>query len=164
MGFDVTFFEFAENKKPKKPKADPVIAQALKILGQQVNPVEVVGPDDYERINMPPELRDQATQKIGFRLNRGGQADPSIYINRTNPLYAAAGSGNKLAQTIMAGTLAHEHTHNTESGEIGEGAARRIEADWLRTQTQNFKGKELEALLQYIQKADQIANAILKRK
>ena len=123
---------------------DPVIQRALKLLGQAINPIKVVGHGEVENIYReaaPQRMKTKADKErlwgvAGFRRPYDTEMeDPNIYINKNHERYGNAKQKRDiLAQMQLAGTLVHEQIHNTEVGEAGEGAARRKEADWFRSQ------------------------------
>jgi len=144
---------------------DPVIQRALKLLGQAVNPVQVVEPQDYNSINLPGALHDQASKAVGFRVWRGEQPDEPIFVNKKSTVYDKASnprSGN-LEALLLASTLAHEQIHDTERGEVGEGAALRKQADFLRSKLKTIRTPdERRSLEHYLRVIDERANQRLK--
>lgn len=138
---------------------DPTIQRALTLLAQPVNPVRLVTPNDYDAIGLPKPLHPFTSKQSGFRVRRGETADPDIFINKDSPLYKAAqNTQNQIAATVLASTIAHEQTHSTEHGSVGERAAQRIQADWLRTQVGNLPPRERDRLWAYIRELDAGAN------
>ena len=105
---------------------DPTIQRALDLLGQGVNPIKTVTPDEatgiYSKYGKQP-----SDAMLAFRAP-GDQTDPNIYVNNQSDMYKKAGK-DPLAQLMLAATLAHEQVHNTD----GEEAARRIESDFIRS-------------------------------
>lgn len=102
---------------------DPAIRSALEIVGQQLNPVRVIGPDAIQKHYAG---RDEvpSPDMVAFRMPQ----DPYIYVNSESKQYNKA-KKNKAARVALAGSLVHEQIHNTD----GEEAARRKEADFLES-------------------------------
>jgi hypothetical protein len=111
---------------------DPTIQRALTVLGQGVNPIKVVSPEETSAI-YAKYGKQPSEGVLGFRAP-GDKKDVNIYINSESNLYKQA-KRSPLAQTLLAGTLAHEQVHNTD----GEEAARRIESDFLRSQMEKMQ-------------------------
>lgn len=140
---------------------DPAIQSALNALGQDVNPVKVVGPEEIQKLYSTiykgdgmPDMRVRQSGLGGFRVPN----DPNIYVNAESPTYrAAVKNPNDTAAAIMlAGILAHEQTHDTEGAEL---APRRIEADFLRSKLGEVGWRKKSMLLDRIKENETIANA-----
>jgi hypothetical protein len=112
--------------------ADPVIRRALQFVGQALNPIRVLIPAEaratYARYGRTP-----SSMMMAFRA----PGDPNIYISCESDAYRKARNNDSLALLQLAATLAHEQVHGTEAGEEGERAARRIEADFIRSKLKN---------------------------
>lgn len=121
---------------------DPAIQRALVLVGQQLNPVEVVDAkllkEHYQtfRHDLDATHLEWAAQNIAaFRYPQ--MSDPRIFVNAGAKLYrdAAKRPRNPVARLNLARTLVHEQIHNTEwDDDEGEYAAKRKEADWYREQ------------------------------
>lgn len=137
--------------------ADPAIHQALVIVGQPLNPVRVADTEEirqlYARapgVGAPPPGID------AFRAP-GDVNDPHIYVNRESPVYrAAAGTSSSLAILVLAGTLVHEQVHNTDR----EPAARRVQADFVRSRLGHVRRQERDAAQRYLERLELRARAI----
>lgn len=110
---------------------DPAIRRALQILQQPVDPIRVVTPEEARAI-CATYGKTPSPMMMAFRAP-GVASDPNIYINSKSEAYRKTGRGDSLALLQLAATLAHEQVHGTEGGVEGERAARRIEADFIRS-------------------------------
>lgn len=144
---------------------DAVIQRAMSLLGQPVNPVQVVSQSDVEAIyrEAAPERVKNRQDEIrlwgvgGFR-RPNDEEDPNIYINKNHELYRRAkDKGDNLGNLLMAATLAHEQTHNTEHGNEGERAARRIESDFLRSRIDTLPSHDRREALERLRMLDLMA-------
>lgn len=145
---------------------DPVIQQALDILGQRVNPIKVVEPADYDSINLPKALQPSTAKAVGFRVWRGKRPDEPIYVNRQSNTYQNALNRQSPADALMlASTLAHEQTHETEHGDIGEGAAMRKQADFIQSRMPDLLKNEddYRRIQHYLRQINARANKLLNR-
>lgn len=139
---------------------DPVIQQALAIVGQPVNPVAVADPEEirllYARlpgIGAPPRGLD------AFRAP-GDASDPQIYVNRNSPIYRrAAAAPSILAVLKLAATLVHEQVHNTD----GESAACRLQADFVRSRMSGVPWRQRAEARHYLEGLDARARALAAR-
>ena len=140
---------------------DPVIQRALSMLNDAINPVQVVDPAEivriYEQYGIRPARRNFTDDVIAFRApTAAGAADPNIYVNRSSAQYKTA-KRDPWSALKLAATLAHEQTHNTERGIEGERAARRIEADFIRSRAKALPNQYRKSANEYVQALDGLA-------
>lgn len=138
---------------------DPVIQEALLVVGQPLNPIEVV---DGQRI------RDLYMHEAGIRPTSGldafrapgTAADPYIYVNRASVIYrSAARRSSTLARLKLAAVLVHEQVHNTDR----EFAACRLQADFFRSRLHLVPGRDLSAARHYLEGLEARARALARQ-
>ncbi len=145
---------------------DPVIQRALALLGEPVNPVRVVTPRDYDSIRLPRALHRSTSASAAFRVWRGQVPDAPIYVNRSRAVYtlAAREHTSRWPDLLLASTLLHEQIHQTEGDEIGEGAALRKQADFIRSRFNALNEADARrGASVYLNVIEQRANEMLKR-
>lgn len=128
-------------KRPARTQRhqDPAIQSALDIVNQALNPVKVVTPKEIVDIYAQRGIAKREPQierdVIGLRAPwaQGQEHDPHLYINGASKQYQKAAKGSDLQQLLLAASLVHEQTHETERGDVGERAARAIESSFLES-------------------------------
>jgi hypothetical protein len=136
---------------------DPVIQQALIVLGQAVNPI---------RVSAPAQIREIYARRLGAGAPPAGlnafraPYDPHIYVNMDSGVYTSAvRTRSALAVLKLAATLLHEQVHNTD----GEFAAYRMQSDFVRSRLRSLPWRQQEAARLYVQNLDVRANAFAPR-
>ena len=128
---------------------DPVIDSALAVVGQPVNPVELVGSEDIKKIFA---RLNAGAPPIGLNAFRPmvGSLEP-IYVNRDSALYrTAARRRSALALLQLAATIVHEQVHNSD----GEHAAYRVQSDFVRSRVPTLPAREQAEAQRYLRALD----------
>lgn len=138
---------------------DPVIRQALRLLGQPVNPVKLVGTQELRAIYrgwgsflQPPR---------GLVAVRGADraCNPHIYVNRDARVYqAAVAKPSPINLLKLAATLAHEQVHNSD----GEYAAYRLQSDFVRSRVGGLPWRYRDEAGRYLRELDERARAFAR--
>ncbi len=139
--------------------SDPVIQRALGLVGQGLNPIQVVGVPDIEQIyreSAPGAVgSDGARRRLGFvmALRRpDDQIDPNIYVNKEAPAYKTARNPkDALAGLKLASILLHEQIHNTDD----ERTARIKQADFFRSRMGSLPQSQRAEAAEYLRVLDQ---------
>lgn len=135
---------------------DPVIQQALIVVGQPVNPVKAVGLGEIREIYARVRAGAPPAGLIAFRAT-GDRSDLSIYVNRDSSVYKdAARSSSALGLLKLAATLVHEQVHNTD----GEFAAYRLQSDFLRSRLSSLSRRQQDDARRYLRGLDARANGL----
>ncbi len=135
---------------------DPVIQQALNVIGQPVNPVKVVGAREIREIYARVRAGAPPAGLNAFRAT-GDASDPSIYVNRDSLVYKdAARTSSVFGLLKLAATLVHEQVHNTD----GEFAAYRLQSDFVRSRLSSLPPRQQEEARRYLQGLDARANGL----
>jgi hypothetical protein len=129
---------------------DPVVARALALIGSTLShPIRIVDHEEAMRMyeqageKMSKQGRQQRKRGLGGFRAPGDPKDKTLYVNRESDQYRAARNRKDAAAAhVMAGILVHEATHDAD----GEFAARRKEADWLRSKLAGLSGKDRRVL------------------
>jgi hypothetical protein len=138
---------------------DPVIQRALIVLGQEMNPIRVVGPDEIREIYAAIWGAGDASLGLDAFRAPGELSDPNIYVNKDSGVYRrAARELSALTLLKLAATLAHEQVHNTD----GEPAAYRVQADFVRSRLQTLRWHQREEAQQHLQTLDARARALAR--
>jgi hypothetical protein len=138
---------------------DPVIRQALALLGQAVNPVKVVGPEE-----VPETYRRWGSflsPPSGLNAFRGPdrRCDPYIYVSRGARVYrASAAKPSPINLLKLAATLAHEQVHNSD----GEHAAYRLQSDFVRSRIRSLSWRHRGEAQHYLGELDARAAAFAR--
>lgn len=117
------------------PLEDPVVREALRILAQPLNPVRVLS---------APEVREIYRRTTGALPPAGLNAfritgDRNIYVNAESEVYSHAARKRTAFDLLrLAATLLHEQVHETD----GEYAARRLQADFVRSRLNVFSSSQ----------------------
>lgn len=130
---------------------DPVIRQALRLLGQPVNAVKVVGSQELLEIyrgwggGLQPPRGLIAVRAVDRAC------DPHIYINREARVYrTAVAKPSPIALLKLAATLVHEQAHNSD----GEYAAYRLQSDFVRSRIAGLPWRYHAEATQYLRALD----------
>jgi hypothetical protein len=140
-------------------QADPTIRHALRLLGQSLNPVRVLG--EAQIREMYARIPGVVLRSAGLNAFRapGTPNDPYIYVNGESVVYKRASKQpSALAVLMLAATLAHEQVHNTD----GEAAAYRLQSDFVRSQQGSVPARQQDELRQYLQTIDARAWALAR--
>jgi hypothetical protein len=130
--------------------ADAVIHHALRVLGQPINPIRVIGAEEIAEIYSTGGIEDPPPGLLAFR-SPGDATDPTIYVNRASEVYLrATRKASPLNVLKLAATLAHEQVHNTD----GEMAAYRLQADFVRGRIEDVSWREKEDASRYLAELD----------
>lgn len=133
---------------------DAVIDLALAIIGQPVDPVELVGRHDIREIFARLRAGAPPRELNAFRPAIGSH-EP-IYVNRDSAVYRSAArhpSGLFLLQ--LAATIVHEQVHNSD----GEHAAYRVQSDFVRSRLHSLPARQQVQAQQYLRALDSRASA-----
>jgi len=146
----VRVFPFASLLTPRSevPRtgthADPAVQRALNLIDDPLNPVQLLTAEELREVYRRHgyDLGQRGGDIIAFRApNASGVYDPHIYLNAdAERIRNARTDPSPLNDLLLAGTLVHEQTHNTESGPQGELAAMQLEMDYLASQVPTLKG------------------------
>ena len=137
--------------------ADPVIHHALLVLGQPINPIRVIGPEEIAEIYSNHGIEDPPPGLLAFR-SPVDATDPTIYVNRASNIYLlATRKASSLNVLKLAATLAHEQVHNTDS----EMAAYRLQADFVRSRLEEVTWREKEDASRYLAELDARARVLV---
>ncbi len=128
--------------EPTSDDEDAVVAEALRVLPLAITNVRVLSAlqvrQIYSRVagTVPPAGLN------AFRI----QGDPNIYFNAESEVYRdAARAGTAFHLLRLAGTLLHEQVHETD----GEYAARRLQADFVRSRLHGLPSSQRERANRY---------------
>jgi hypothetical protein len=114
------------------------IAVALRAL------LLVTPPADEVRVLSSRQLDEIYLREAGTRPPAGLNAfrlegDPRIYLNAESKVYQQAGSRPRAFHALrLAATILHERVHETD----GEYAARRLQADFVRSQLRSLPSSQ----------------------
>lgn len=138
--------------------ADSAIQQALIVLGQAVNPVLVVGPEEIHEIYARAGIGDPTAGLNAFR-SPDDMTDPNIYVNRDSAVYMnAVRKPSALTALKLAATLAHEQVHNSD----GDAAAYRLQSDFVRDKLRGLPWHQQEGARRYLEELDARARALAR--
>jgi hypothetical protein len=130
---------------PEQHHEDAVIDLALAVIGQPVNPVELVDAQEIERIFARLRAGAPPTGLIAFRPAIGSR-EP-IYVSRDSDVYrSAARQRSPLALLRLAATIVHEQVHNSD----GEHAAYRVQSDFVRSRLHTLPARQQGRARQYL--------------
>ena len=128
---------------------DPVIHLALAVIGQPVDPVELISSPEIGAIFTRLQAGAPPTGLNAFRP-RVGSLEP-IYVNRDSAVYrSAAGRRSALALLQLAATIVHEQVHNSD----GEHAAYRVQSDFVRSRLHSLPARQQAQARQYLRALD----------
>ena len=137
---------------------DSAIQQALIVLGQAINPIRVVSPEEIREIYARAGIGEPPAGLHAFRAQRD-MSDPNIYVNKNSPVYRnAARKPSALSVLKLAAMLAHEQLHNTD----GEFAAYRVQSDFFRSKLNGMPWRQREAARQHLQELDARARSLAR--
>jgi len=135
---------------------DPVIQQALMLLGQAVNPIRIVSPDEIRGLYARASIGDPPAGLTAFRSPED-MSDPNIYVNKDSLVYRRAAQTRSAFSVLqLAATLAHEQVHNTDR----EFAAYRLQSDFVRSKLHSLPRGRQEDARELLQELDARARAL----
>jgi hypothetical protein len=135
---------------------DATVRLAIRQLGQEVDPVEVVALAEARDVyGQVPGAGAPTPGMNAFRVRQGASVS-HIYVNRDSTVYrAAARRPTPLALLRLAATLLHEQVHRTD----GDTAAYRLQADFVRSRMRGIPWRERSAAERYLRDLEQRAQA-----
>ena len=105
---------------------DAAIGDALRLLQQPINTIRVLSAPEVQDVYRRMAATQPPRGLNAFRLPR----DPNIYVNAESKMYRdAVRNRTEFDLVRLAATLLHEQIHETD----GEYAARRVQADFIRS-------------------------------
>ena len=132
----------AAASEPTSHTKDTVVANAVRILPQAITNVRVLSALQVRQIYSRVAGAVPPAGLNAFRI----QGDPNIYFNAESEVYRdAARAGTAFHLLRLAGTLLHEQIHETD----GEYAARRLQADFVRSRLQTLPSSQRERANRY---------------